>query len=148
MPSNDLEDKLAKKLAISIKKFDHKLKKLEKKIATEKASELDNSINSAIYEFDCAIKQKSSHLFINVFLLKKSINSHTNFNEYDALFAIRKAKFFGIKLPELEMDRDEKDRDVDEVEYSHPNLCFQLDAATTFGVLLILDDCISKEEFK
>ena len=59
----------------------------------------------------------------------------------------RRAQKLDIKLPESEMERDGNDRDEDKVEFGYPNLYFQLDAATTFGVLFILDDCDSKEEF-
>ena len=62
-------------------------------------------------------------------------------------FLIKTAECLGIKLPVSEMERNEKDRDEDEVEFDYPNLYFHLDAATMFGVLVILDDCISKEEF-
>ena len=78
-----------------------------------------------------------------MFLLKKSLNSHTRFNKE----AIQFGHCFGIKQSVSETELDEKERDEDEVEFSHPNDYFQLDAATMFGVLVILDDCISKEEF-
>ena len=159
MPTNELGAELSKKLAISMEELDEKLQNIEKAATPEKekeksntnvfteSSDLDHAIESVIYEFDCAIKQKSSLLFVNVFLLKKSLNSFIEFNEFNSECAIKLAEKFGIKLPVSEMERDEKDLDEDEVEFSHPNSYFQLDAATMFGVLLILDDCISKEEF-
>ena len=139
MPTNELDVELAKKLNIYIEELDQSLQTLEKEPTYEKASELEHSINSAIYEFDCALKQKSSLLFINVFLLKRSLNSHTKFNKEASLYA----EYSDIKLSVSEIERDE-----DEVDYEYPNVYAQLDSATTFGVLLILDDdCISKEEF-
>ena len=148
MPTNELDVELAKKLNIYIEELDQSLQTLEKEPTYEKASELEHSINSAIYEFDCAIKQKSSLLFINVFLLKRSLNSHTEFNKTTCEHAILFGECFGITQPVSEIERDEKDLDEDEVDYEYPNVYAQLDSATTFGVLLILDDdCISKEEF-
>ena len=143
MPTNDLEDKLVQKLALSIEQLDKKLHNFEQEPTSEKASDMEYVIDCAIYEFDCAITQKSSLLFINVFLLKKSLNSHTRFNKA----ASRYAKCSGIKLSMSVIKRDEKDLDEDEVEYEYPNAYAQLESTTTFGVLLILDDCISKEEF-
>ena len=100
---------------------------------------MEYAIDCAIYDLDCAITHKSSLLFINVFLLKKSLNSHKEFNKKASRFA----EYFGIKQLVSEIERDE-----DEVEYEYPNAYAQLDPTTTFGVLFILDDdCISKEEF-
>ena len=154
MPTNELDAELSKKLAISVEELEKKLQNIEKELNSQpnknvftESSDLELAIDSAIYEFDCAIKQKSSLLFVNVFLLKKIINSFIECNEIDSKFAIKQAQKFGIKLPVSEIERDEKFRDEDEVEFSHPNAYFQLDAATMFGVLVILDDCISKEEF-
>ena len=154
MPTNELDAELSKKLAISVEELEKKLQNIEKELKSQpnkdvftESSDLDHDIDSAIYEFDCAIKQKSSLLFFNVFLLKKSLNSFIRNKKFDSEFAIRRAQRIGIKLPVSEMERDEKDLDEDEVEFSHQNAYVQLDAATMFGVLVILDDCISKEEF-
>ena len=141
MPTNELEAGLANKLKLSVEKLDEKMQEFEKVLISNNNdntskdwSDLEHAIDVAIYEFDCSIKQKSSLLFINVFLLKKSLNSHTELNR--------------IRRFDSEMERNEKDRDEDEVEFNFPSLYVQLDAATMFGVLLILDDdCISKEEF-
>ena len=149
MPTNELEAGLANKLKLSVEKLDEKMQEFEKVLISNNNdntpkdwSDLEHAIDVAIYEFDCSIKQKSSLLFINVFLLKKALNSHTEFN------ANKNKHQFRIKQSESEMERDEKDRDEDEVEFNFPNAYAQLDAATMFGVLLILDDdCISKEEF-
>ena len=156
MPTNELEASLAKKLTLFVKKFEKKLHALEKETMAflnyvycmEKASEIEHAIDVAIYEFDCALKHKSSLLFINVFLLKQSLNSHVELNEAASKCATMfHAEKFSIKQSELEMECDENDPDEDEVEYSFPNVFFQLDVSTTFGVLFILDDCVSKEEF-
>ena len=85
MPTNELDAKLSKKLAISVEELDKKLQKTQKEqqnkdVFTE-SSDLELAIESVIYEFDCAIKRKSSLLFVNVFLLKKLLNSHTEFNK-------------------------------------------------------------------
>ena len=47
--------------------------------------------------------------------------------------------FFSIKHSELEMESDKNNRGDDDIEYKHSNFAF--------GVLVILDDCVSKEEF-
>ena len=153
MPTNELDAELSKKLAISVEELDNKLQNIEKELKSQpnknvftESSDLEIVIDSAIYEFDCAIKQKSSLLFVNVFLLKKTLNYLIRKIKFDSEFAIRRAQKFDIKLPVSEMELDEKDRDEDEVEFNHPNSYFQLDAATMFGILIILDDCISKEE--
>ena len=138
MPTNDLETELAKNLTKVIEELDKKLRKLENEPTSENASDMEYAIDCAIYEFDCAITQKSSLMFINVFLLKKSLNSHTKFNKEANIYAV----YYGIKQPVSEIERDEE-----EVEYEYPNAYAQLDSTTFFGVLLILDDCISKEEF-
>ena len=144
MPTNELDVELATNLTKAIEELDNKLQKFEKEPTFEKTSEMEYAINSAIYEFDCAITQKSSLIFINVFLLKKSLNSHTRFNKE----AIQFCHCFGIKQSVSETELDEKERDEDEVECEYPKAYVQLDSATTFGVLFILDDdCISKEEF-
>ena len=154
MSTNELEAELAKKVKLSIEELDKKLQWLEKKlesksnksVRTEKViSELEHAIDVAIYEFDCSIKQKSSLLFINVFLLKKSLNS--NFKCIKAANEARFAEYLGRNLPEPKMECDEIYHDEDEVEYDVPNLYFQLDASTTFGVLFHLDECVRKEEF-
>ena len=148
MPTNELDAELSKKLAISVEELDKKLHNIENELKSQpnkdvftESSDLDYALDSAIYEFDCSIKQKSSLLFVNVFLLNKSLNP------FNSAFASRQAEKFDIKLPVSEIEYDEKDRDEDEVEFSHQNAFFQLDAPTMFGVLVILDDCISKEEF-
>ena len=153
VPTNDLVVELVKKLTFTIDNLEKKLQALEKEMAsslnnnnnnnTQKdTSELKYAVDCTIYEFDCAIKQKSSLLFINVYLLKKFLNSHTNFNKDKNRHAIRKAQQHRIEQPESEIERDD-----DEVEYKYPDAYVQLDAATTFGVLFILDDCVSREEF-
>ena len=111
MPTNVLEPNLAKKLTLSIKELDKKLQSLEKKltsksnknVTTEKASfDLEFAIDSVIYEFDCAIKQKSSLLFINVFFLKKSLNSHSAMNEIASEYARREAEYLCLNQSDLE----------------------------------------------
>ena len=151
MPTNELEAKLAKKLALSIEKLDKKLNELEKKLESKSNSndnmqkewpELDYAIDSAIYEYDCALKQKSSVMFINVFLLKKYLNLNPRYDKKAGIIGKRQAHNFGIKQPQLDKGRDE-----DEVEINYSCLYFQLDSSTTFGVLFHLDDCIRNEEF-
>ena len=120
MPTNVLEPNLAKKLTLSIKELDKKLQSLEKKltsksnknVTTEKASfDLEFAIDSVIYEFDCAIKQKSSLLFINVFFLKKSLNSHSAMNEIASEYARREAEYLCLNQSDLAMESDENYRD-------------------------------------
>ena len=147
MPTNELEARLTKKLTFAIEELEKYLQVLEKEPSYEKVSELENAIYSVIYELDCALKQNSSVIFIDVFLLKQSLNSHTKFNSELNMYYKYQATKFGIKQTESEMERDEKDRDEDEVVYEYPSVYVQLNAATTFGVLVILDECISREEF-
>ena len=144
MPTNELDAELSKKSAKSVEELEKKLTLLlnNKDNTQNEWSELEYAIDCAIYEFEIAIKQKSSVMFINVFLLKKSLNSHTKFDDYDNEIGRRQEKKFGIKLPESEMERDE-----DEVAFDYPDLYFKLESSTTFGVLFLLDDCVSKEEF-
>ena len=156
MPTNELDGELAKKLTFYIEELCKKQQSFEEKLAKnsnynmqKEFSELEYVMDSAIYEFDCALKQKSSLLFLNVFLLKKLLNFDAKFGENNFFIEYRseKAKKFGTKQPELEIKRDENDRDEDEIEYVYPNAYAQLDAATMFGVLFVLDDCVYKEEF-
>ena len=167
LPTNELEPVLAKKLAVSINMHEKKLSELKIELETlskyvctkhsseleidnilaeeeswqDKLSDLRHGIDASVYEFDCALKQKSSLLFVNVFLLKQTMNSHSDWNM--GMNFIYRAR---IIQPDLQINGDKYDRDEDEVEYSYPNVYFQLDAATTFGVLFIVNDCISKEE--
>ena len=76
MPTNELTAEFAKTLNLSIEECEKKLQELEKELSSEKASELEYAIDSVIYEFDCELKQKSSLLFVDVFLLKKIYNSY------------------------------------------------------------------------
>ena len=142
MPTNELEAEFAKSLTLFTVELDKKLQDLEKEPTPEKELDFEHAIDSAIYEFDCVIKQKSSVMFIDVFLLKKSLNSHHD--EFTGDYARRQAEYLGIKLPDPKM---ECDMDEDEVELTYPIIYIDLDAETVFGVLCILNDCVRKEAF-
>ena len=84
IPTNELDSELFKKLAMSMEELEKKLQNIEKELKSQpnknvftESSDLELVIDSAIYEFDCAIKQKSSLLFVNVFLLKWSEMKNT-----------------------------------------------------------------------
>ena len=67
MPTNELDAELSKKLAISVAELDEKLHTIEKELKSQANkdvfTDLDHLIDSAIYEFDCAIKQKVESTF-------------------------------------------------------------------------------------
>ena len=137
LPSNELEFGLNQKLKSCISDLDSKLIGLE-----SSTTYFEYDLNCAIYEFDCAIKQKSSLMFINVFLLKKILNLH----EYDENEVNEKLDLFDIMKFKSEKVGQETVTEEGDVAFKCPLVHFELDS-TMFGVLICFDDCGSKIDF-
>ena len=67
LTSNELEAEFVEKLYMDIEKHEHSLKNLESNLKdiysfSPESTRLNYSIDCSIYEFECKIKQKSSHM--------------------------------------------------------------------------------------
>ena len=178
LTTNELDAELVKRLALSIENHLQKLDELDKKQQTtenlseaassddyssddewreedisDELSALKQDIARSIYEFDCEIKQNSSLLFLNVFLLKHSlifIKRKQNSSEVRVVFP----KYYNstggrapLKTTEKHFNNGLKYTDgPDADEFHHEYYQVQCDD-TTFGVLFVLNDCICKEDY-
>ena len=118
MPTNELKAELAKNVAIYIKNHEKKLQELEKKLPL-----------SPVYNFNTQkeMSELEYAMDCSIYEFECSIKQKSSL------------LFISIKHSELEMENDKNNRGDDDIEYKHSNFAF--------GVLVILDDCVSKEEF-